>query len=65
LKAVDLDYTDWMAHKGLGVAYLLSYSQSEDKSLLKKGIDQWKLSLKLNPDQPQLTRMISKYQSLL
>jgi tetratricopeptide (TPR) repeat protein len=65
LKAVDLDYTDWMSHKGLGVAYLLSYGETGQRDTLRKGIDQWEIALKMNPDQPQLIRMINKYKPML
>jgi hypothetical protein len=60
--AVTIDDRDWMAHKGLGVAYmLLSIKNNNDEKLKIMAIEQWNISLQLKDDQPELKKIMSKY----
>ena len=60
--AVQLGHDDWMAHKSLGVAYMLMAMQNgNDERLRALAIEQWNISLQINPDQPQLHDLRSKY----
>jgi tetratricopeptide (TPR) repeat protein len=60
--AVTIDDRDWMAHKGLGVAYmLLSIKINNDEKLKVMAIEQWNISMQLKPDQPELKKIMSKY----
>ena len=60
-KAVEVGTSDWMAHKGLGVAYILKAVNNNDNALKAKGIEHWNTSLDINPDQPKLRRLLEKY----
>ena len=60
-KAVDIDNDDWMAHKGLGVAYMLKSINSKDQLLRNMGIEEWNMSLDIKPNQPKLKRLLKKY----
>ncbi len=70
-KAIELDENDWMAHKGLGVVYMLkslkeAKEAKEDnpeaaEALKAKALAQWNTSLQVNPDQPELSNLMSKY----
>ena len=60
--AVEINDRDWMAHKGLGVAYMiLSMKNNNDEKLKVMAIEQWNISLQLKPDQPELKKIMSKY----
>lgn len=60
--AVGLDDRDWMAHKGLGVAYmLLSMKSNNDEKLKVMAMEQWNISMQLKPDQPELKKIMDKY----
>jgi tetratricopeptide (TPR) repeat protein len=60
--AVKLNDNDWMAHKSLGVAYMLwAMQNSNDEKIKSLAMEQWNISLQLNPDQPQLKELQSKY----
>ena len=62
LRAIAIDDNDWEAHKGLGVAYIMQYRKNEsDLALRDMGISEWKRSLEINPDQPQVIKLITKY----
>lgn len=63
-RAVELDYKDWHAHRGLGVAYMVKALSSRDEPLRSKAIQQWRLSLHIEPNQPRretLLRFIRDY----
>jgi tetratricopeptide (TPR) repeat protein len=60
--AVSIDDKDWMAHKGLGVAYMLqSIKNNNDEKLKVMAMEQWNISLQIKPDQPELKKIMSKY----
>ncbi len=61
-KAVNVGQDDWMAHKGLGVAYmLLSMKKQNDEKIQALAIEQWTISLQIKPDQPKLQQLIERY----
>lgn len=63
-KAVQIEQTDWYAHKVLGVAYMFKSLNSKDESLKAKAVQQWRLSLKIKPDQSNyegVLKLIEKY----
>jgi tetratricopeptide (TPR) repeat protein len=59
-KAVEIDDQDWESHRGLGVAYMLKGKNEDgtiDGALKAKAIQQWRLSLEINPDQPKSEKL--------
>lgn len=61
-KAVEVDENDWMARKGLGVAYMLqAVKESNNEKLQAQALEQWNISLQLKPDQPKLKQLIDRY----
>ena len=60
-KAVEIDASDWVAHKNLGVVYMLKAINNEDGAMKAKGIEHWNISLDINPNQPKLRRLLEKY----
>lgn len=64
LTAVDLNNADFEAHRGLGVAYMLKARSDGDPNLADRAVEQWQVSLDINPDQanaPALRKMIEAY----
>ncbi|HLB74522.1 MAG TPA: tetratricopeptide repeat protein [Sedimentisphaerales bacterium] len=64
LTAVDLNSADFEAHRGLGVAYMLKARGDGDPDLAARAVEQWQVSLDINPDQanaPALRKMIEAY----
>lgn len=60
--AVQLGTDDWMAHKSLGVAYMLwAMQNNNDEKIKALAVEQWNISLQINPDQPQLRDLRAKY----
>jgi len=60
--AVKLNENDWMARKSLGVAYMLwAMQNNNDEKIKALAMEQWNISLQINPDQPQLKELKSKY----
>ena len=67
--AIMIDDTDWEAHRGLGVAYILNAKKFTGEENLKaeleeKGVAQWRRSLDINPTQSRhekLRRLIEQY----
>jgi tetratricopeptide (TPR) repeat protein len=60
-QAVEIDENDWMAHKGLGVAYMLMSMQNRDENLQAQALEQWNISLQIKPDQPKLKKLLERY----
>lgn len=60
-KAVQINDNDWMAHKGLGVAYMLQSIKNNDEKLKALAMEQWGISLQIKPDQPELKKLTEKY----
>lgn len=63
-RAIQIDDSDWMAHKGLGVALMMKMLATEDEQLKATALGHWKKSLQLNPDQPnsrKLRKLLSLY----
>jgi Flp pilus assembly protein TadD len=61
-KAVKINDKDWMAYKGLGVALMLqSMKRSNDATLEALAREQWTISLQIKPDQPELKKLMEKY----
>lgn len=61
LKAVGIDPDDWMARKGLGVVYMLKGISEDDPAYKAMAIKQWNTSLRIEPNQPKLVTLITKY----
>lgn len=62
-QAVNADENDWMARKGLGVAYMLMAMKGQDGEQLRAlAVEQWNISLQIRPDQPKLRELIQRYQ---
>ena len=63
-RAVFLDGRDWEARKGLGVAYMVNSLRTGQGQLRLKAVEQWRLSLNIEPDQPHretLLELIRRY----
>lgn len=60
-KSVQINDNDWMAHKGLGVAYMLLAIKNNDEKLKVLAVEQWTISLGLKPDQPELQALMEKH----
>jgi tetratricopeptide (TPR) repeat protein len=61
--AVRVNENDWMARKGLGVAYMLQSMQPpRDPRRQALAVEQWTISLQLKPDQPKLQQLVKRYQ---
>ena len=60
-RAVKIDDNDWMAHKGLGVAYMLMSMKTNDDSLQAMATEQWGISLQIKDDQPKLKKLLAHY----
>ena len=60
-QAVTIDDEDWMAHKGLGVAYMLLSMKNNDQTLQAMATEQWGISLQIKPDQPKLQKLMERY----
>jgi len=62
--AIELDDSDWEAHRGLGVAYMLRARAGRDENLKARAVEQWRISLDIKPDQlnrDALVKMIDAY----
>jgi len=62
--ATEINDSDWMAHKGLGVTYMIKFLATKDEELKVKAIEHWKRSLQIQPDQSnsqKLRRLIDVY----
>jgi tetratricopeptide (TPR) repeat protein len=59
--AVTINDKDWMAHKGLGVAYMLLSMKNNNEKLKIQALEQWNISMQLKADQPELKKIMSKY----
>ncbi|MGD8501550.1 MAG: secretin N-terminal domain-containing protein [Phycisphaerales bacterium] len=65
-RAIEIDDKDWEAHRGLGVTYMMKAGDSDDEVLKTKAAEHCRLSLDINPDQPNrdlLLGLIEKYSS--
>jgi len=63
-KAVQINDNDWMAHKGLGVAYMIKALGEKNAELKATAIEHWQRSLEIKPDQAnskKLRRLIKSY----
>ena len=62
VRAVQIDDNDWMAHKGLGVAYMLmAMKNRNDETQQALAVEQWNISLQIKPDQPKLKKLLERY----
>lgn len=59
--AAQADENDWMAHKGLGVAFMLQSMKDQDDTLEAKAIEEWTISLQIKPEQPKLKELRDRY----
>jgi hypothetical protein len=65
-RAIEINDKDWEAHRGLGVTYMIKAGDSDDEVLTTKAAEHCRLSLDINPDQPNrdlLLGLIEKYSS--
>jgi len=63
-KAVALDGDHAWAHRGLGAAYMAAYLKDREaagEEMRAKALEHWHRSLELDPQQPELTRLVRKY----
>ncbi|MHC4552926.1 MAG: tetratricopeptide repeat protein [Planctomycetota bacterium] len=60
-RAVEIDDNDWMAHKGLGVAYMLMSMKENNVKLQALATEQWGISLQIKSDQPKLQKLMERY----
>jgi len=60
-RAVQIDDNDWMAHKGLGVAYMLMSMKDKNDHLQALALEQWNISLQIKPDQTKLKKLLENY----
>ncbi|MEN8127959.1 MAG: tetratricopeptide repeat protein [Planctomycetota bacterium] len=65
-QAVEKDENDWMARKGLGVAYMLTalkgeMSREKRERYQALALEQWNISLQIKPDQSKLSQLIKRY----
>lgn len=63
-KAVEIDPDHAWAHRGLGATYMAIYlkdRQAAGEAMRSRALEQWHLSLELDPRQPELTRLVRKY----
>ena len=59
---MQIDENDWMARKGLGVAYMLMAMKNQnDEKLRALAVEQWSISLQIKPQQPKLSQLIKQY----
>lgn len=61
-KAIEISDKDWEAYRGLGVAYMLRALSNKDETLKakirEKAVQQWRLSLEIESDQPNRERLL-------
>jgi len=65
-RAIELSDKDWEAHRGLGVTYMIKARDTEDELLKAKAVHHCRLSLDINPGQPNgdlLLGLIEEYSS--
>lgn len=62
-KAVSIAPGDWAVKKGLGVAYIFKFVNTNDPALKEKALEQWRKSLEIEPDQPDLRKKYEQYSS--
>jgi tetratricopeptide (TPR) repeat protein len=63
-RAIFLDGRDWEARRALGVGYMLKSLRTGDRQLRSRAIEQWRLSLSIEPNQPQretLSELVKTY----
>jgi len=63
-KALKINDKDWQVHKNLGTAYMLKAAKDKDQMQRSKAIQHWKMSLAIEPDQPNweaLLKLVEKY----
>lgn len=65
-RALSLDARDFASLNGLGVIQMTSYLKggSKDVALRDSAIASWQKSVRLNPDQPKIVDLISRYRAL-
>jgi len=63
-RAIEINANDWQAYRGLGVAFMLRAINSKNDKIREKAVEQWRISLKINPGQPhrkRLFKLIERY----
>jgi tetratricopeptide (TPR) repeat protein len=64
-RAIEINDKDWESHRGLGVAYILKGKNGDgtiDDALKAEAIQQWRLSLEINPHQPKREKLLKLIQ---
>jgi tetratricopeptide (TPR) repeat protein len=62
--ALGIDPKDWETLRSLGVAYMLKAISAGDEDAKAKAVEQWRVSLEIEPDQPgseTMVKLIEKY----
>ena len=63
-QAIAMDASDWEAHRGLGVAYMVKARQTGDAQWETAALRHWREALAISPDQPRrevLQRLIKEH----
>jgi tetratricopeptide (TPR) repeat protein len=61
-KSLELDPKSSAAHRGIGVIYMTQFLMDNTRTdLREKALGEWTRSLELEPNQPDLVRLIEKY----
>jgi tetratricopeptide (TPR) repeat protein len=61
-EALELDTNSAVAHRGMGVVYMSQFVLDNSKTdLREKALEEWNLSLEIQPDQEDLKRLVEKY----
>jgi tetratricopeptide (TPR) repeat protein len=61
-KALELNENSCEALNGIGVTYMLRYlDDHQNREHVRQAIEKWRQSLKLDPHQPMIQKLIQKY----
>jgi len=61
-RALELNPRSATAHRGLGAVYVGQYLlQPNKEEILTAGMDEWNRSLEMDPNQPELVKLLEKY----
>jgi len=66
-QAIKTNASDWEAHRGLGVAYMVKARQTDDPKWRSAALRHWRDALAMNPDQPRreaLKRLIKEHATM-
>jgi tetratricopeptide (TPR) repeat protein len=65
-KALQMDSNSPMAHRGMGVVYMAQFVlDNKATDLRDKALEEWNVSLEIQPDQEDLKQLVQKYTPVL